>query len=257
MEFVDTHCHIHFNDYANAESAINDAKSAGVTRLICVGCTLGDSHAAANFAKAHKSVWFSAGVHPHDSSNFLATKDAPAQLNRLLQEPKAVAIGEIGLDYYRQNSPKNEQAKCLRAQIEIGLSTKLPFIFHVRDGWQDFWPIIDEYKVKNAVLHSFSAGPKQLDEALTRGFYVSLNGIMTFTKEASQLQAAREIPNDKLLLETDAPFLTPVPFRGERCEPKHVRSTAEFLANLRAESLESLALNTTVNALKLFSLRNA
>jgi TatD DNase family protein len=172
----------------------------------------------------------------------------------LLSRPKVVAVGEIGLDYYKSRTPKDTQQTALREQIEAGLPTGLPFIFHVRDGWSDFWKIFDDYKDLTGVIHSFSSGVKQLDAALNRGLYVGLNGIMTFTKDQAQLEAAKQVPSDRLLLETDAPFLAPVPFRGQACEPSHVIATAEFLAGLRQENIGDLAAVTTANARKLFKL---
>jgi TatD DNase family protein len=169
--------------------------------------------------------------------------------------PKVVAAGEIGLDFYKNYAPKLEQEKALRLQIEAALPSGLPFIFHVRDGWLDFWRIFDEYKNLRGVIHSFSSGTKQLNAALSRGLYVGLNGIMTFTKDEAQLEAARQVPLNKLLLETDAPFLTPAAFRGQVCEPKHVVAVAEFLAGLRGQSVSQLSAATTDNAVKLFKLK--
>jgi len=142
----------------------------------------------------------------------------------------------------------------LRAQIRVGLDSRLPFIFHIREAFADFWPIFDEYKISRGVVHSFSAGPKELEQILSRGLYVGLNGIMTFTKDDQQLQAAELVPLNKLLLETDAPFLTPVPYRGQTCQPKHVLDTAKFLADLRGEDLQDLAAATTANAAELFNI---
>ena len=127
-------------------------------------------------------------------------------------------------------------------------------IFHVREAFEDFWPIFDEFKGVRGVIHSFTATQKELDDILSRGLYVGLNGIMTFTKQDAQLAAAKAVPLDRLVLETDAPFLTPAPYRGTICEPKHVRITAEFLADLRGESLAAIADATTHNARKLFDL---
>lgn len=279
MELIDTHCHIHFSDYAiDAEAAIESAHKADVKKIIVVGCSLSDSQRAVEFAGNHEDAWAAVGAHPHDGVDFLKTKNAPELLKELLGKPKVVAVGEIGLDYYHQNSPRSDQQKTLREQIEIGLPSGLPFIFHVRDAphqkldalqsdyrlprsgfgagqaWEDFWPIVDEYKIKRAIVHSFSAHTHQLDEVLGRGFLVGLNGIMTFTKDAAQLAAAKAVPSDRLILETDAPFLTPAPFRGEVCEPKHVAVTARFLADLRGEPLEQLAKTTTANAEKFFGI---
>jgi TatD DNase family protein len=130
----------------------------------------------------------------------------------------------------------------------------LPIIFHVRDAWKDFWRIMDDYGDVKGVVHSFSSGTKQMDRALERGFYIGLNGIMTFTRDHAQLDAAKRLPMESLLLETDAPFLTPEPFRGQICEPKHTAATAKFLAKLRDEPLEKLAAATTKNARDLFGL---
>jgi TatD DNase family protein len=165
-----------------------------------------------------------------------------------------VAIGETGLDFYRQASAKEEQEQALRAHIEVGIELNLPFIFHIRDAWQDFWRIYDSYKNLRGVVHSFSTHSGHLGEILRRDLYVGLNGIITFTKEHDQLEAAKAVPQDRLVLETDAPFLTPAPFRGELCEPKHILSIADFLAKLRRENLEKLASTTTANAARLFNL---
>lgn len=255
MEYVDTHCHLHFKKFgASQQQAYKNSLKAGVTRMICVGTTLDDSQQAIEFAAGKTGIWAAAGVHPHEAEDFLNDPVGKTKLSELLKEPKIVAIGEVGLDYYKNYSPQLAQEEALRAQIETGLPTGLPFIFHVRDAWSDFWRIFDEYKHLRGVVHSFSSGTKQLDAALSRGLYIGLNGIMTFTKDQAQLDAARRVPLDNLVVETDAPFLTPNPFRGEVCEPKHVVATAEFLANLRGESLDEFAKSTTKNALKLFNL---
>jgi TatD DNase family protein len=256
MEFVDTHCHIHFENFpADSEAAYRDAVSAGVTRLICVGTTLADSYDATRFAAVHDGVWASAGAHPHEAEKFLNDPSHKTKFAKLLAEPKMVAAGELGLDYYKNYSTREAQQKAMRAQIEAALPAGLPFIFHVRDAWSNFWPIIDDYTDLKGVIHSFSSGMKQLDAALSRGLYIGLNGIMTFTKDQAQLEAARRVPLDRLVLETDAPFLAPAPLRGRTCEPKHVVTTAEFLAGLRSEPIEELSKATTGNAIKLFNLK--
>jgi TatD DNase family protein len=255
MEFVDTHCHLHFKDYfPNPNQVVVDAKKAGVTKLVNVGTNLEDSKKAIDFAKNHDGVWATAGVHPHDADEFLAQKDSIKILEELLGRPKVVAIGEIGLDYYRNRSPKNIQEKTLRAQIEIGLRIGLPFVFHVRDAWPEFWKIISDYHGIKGVAHCFNSGPDDLEKVLDHNLCVALNGIMTFTKDQSQLEAAKAVPLDKLVIETDAPFLAPAPYRSQTCEPKYVTTTAEFLANLRNESLKKFASSTTSNAIKLFGL---
>ena len=259
MEFIDTHCHLQFEKYLGREDEVLAAASrSGVKKVICVGTTLADSQAAAVLAKVRPAVWATAGVHPHDAANFLADLNGPKKLKKIGSLPKVVAIGETGLDFYRQISAKEVQEAALRAQIEVGLELGLPLVLHVREAWEDFWRIFDSYKSAGqrmrGVVHSFSTHSRHLDEALARGLYVGLNGIMTFTRDRGQLEAARSVPLDRLVLETDAPFLTPAPFRGELCEPKHVLAIADFLAKLRGENLEELAAATTANAIRLFGL---
>ena len=255
MQLVDSHCHIHFDNFGfEPEAVIAAAKNAQVTKMICVGCSLNDSQKAVEFASAHSNVWASVGAHPYDGADFLSMPDATNRLLKLASHPKVIAIGEIGLDYYRSSVAAADQEKTLRTQIEATLKLGKPYIFHVRDAWDDFWQIIDSYSGIKGVIHSFSADDSRLNQALQRGFYIGLNGIMTFTKDGAQLQAARQVPLDKLILETDAPFLTPAPFRGQTCEPKHVRVTAEFLAELRDEKLNILADATTANVERLFEI---
>jgi TatD DNase family protein len=255
MNLVDTHCHLQFDKYSSDREAVyNRALSAGVTYILAVGTTLEDSCRAVMLAQSTDRVWAAAGTHPHEAEVFLEDPKSNEVLIKLLRQPKVVAIGEIGLDYYKNYTPKETQLKALRQQIETGLPSGLPFTFHVRDAWNDFWQVFDEYKGLQGVIHSFSSGPKQLNAALERGLYVGLNGIMTFTRDEAQLEAARQVPKDRLVLETDAPFLAPAPKRDEQCEPRHVKQVAEFLAELRNESLAELAEYTTKNAIKVLNL---
>lgn len=254
-EFMDTHCHVQFSDYQlDSEEVIKNAEKVGVNRLMLVGCSLPDSQAAIEMASRHGNCWASIGLHPHEASRYVHDHHALQQFRELAGHKEVVAIGEIGLDYYYQNSPKDAQAKILRYQLDIAKEHNLPIIFHVREAFDDFWRILDDYKGVRGVVHSFSSDTRTLEQIISKGLYVGLNGIMTFTKNQDQLDAAKAVPLDRLLLETDAPFLTPVPFRGKIGEPKFVKTTAEFLANLRGESLDEIASSTTANARKLFSL---
>ncbi len=262
MEFVDTHCHIHFPDYElDPEEVITSAKEAGVTRLMCVGCTLPDSKLAVQMAARHDNIWASIGLHPHEGSEYVHDDIALQQFHNLASKPKVVAIGETGLDYYYNHSTKEDQQKLLRFQLDMAQEHDLPVIFHLRGAkddengvYDDFFALYNQYKGLRGVVHSFSTNIRVLDKILEKGLYVGLNGIITFSKNADQLAAAKAVPLEKLLLETDAPFLTPVPYRGKICEPKYVGVTAEFLAGLRGESLENLAAATTANAKALFKL---
>lgn len=257
MNLVDSHAHPHFDKFSDPDQLLKSAAAVGVKRIIAVGTTLDDSQRAIDFAQAYDNVWATAGVHPHDAKNFTEGLQG-LSLQELLALPKVVAVGEVGLDFFKQYSNKDIQIKAFRQQIEIGLGMNLPFVFHVREAFDDFIKIFDEYHSASlpirGVVHSFSAHQKQLEQVLSRELYVGLNGIMTFTKDEEQLKAAKQVPIDSLLLETDAPFLAPKSRRGQVCEPKDVLEIAEFLAELRGENLEHLAEISTKNAQELFGI---
>lgn len=255
MEFVDTHCHIHFDDYGlDPDEVINSARQAGVNRLICVGCSIEDSEYGVKFAARRDNCWASIGLHPHEAHHYSKDGESLLKLKTLATQPKVVAIGECGLDYYYNHSPKEAQKELLKFQLDLAAEYDLPVIFHVRDSFNDFWEIYDRYPKIRGVVHSFSANETRLEQVLERGLLVGLNGIMTFTKDSRQLNAAKQVPLDKLLLETDSPFLTPKPFRGSICEPKHVSVVAGFLSDLRGQTLEEIAAASTRNAINLFNL---
>jgi TatD DNase family protein len=255
MRFVDTHCHVHFADYEHdADVVLAKAAHNGVTKVICVGCTLHDSQAGVEFARTREGVWASIGLHPHEGSVYVDDHHALQQFRELVNKPKVIAIGETGLDYYYEHSSREIQQKLLRFQLDLAVEHDLPLIFHVRDAFEDFWRIFDEYKGLRGVVHSFTATEKELNDILSRGLYVGFNGILTFTKKQEQLGAAKKAPIERILVETDAPFLTPVPFRGKLCEPGHVIVTAEFLSYIRGENLELLSAATTQNAERLFNI---
>jgi TatD DNase family protein len=284
IELTDTHCHIQSAGSLAAESMgervtrekwskipdrtpdviISDAKKHDVTRMICVGCDKKDSQLAIDFAADKPECWASIGIHPHEAQHFVDQQSDLDDFAALAGREKVVAVGECGLDYYYGHSPQADQAKILRFQIELALQHDLPMIFHVRgassaepgkDAFQDFWPVFDSYNGIRGVLHSFTDSSENLDKALERNLYIGVNGIATFTRDPAQVKMYKSIPKSRLLLETDAPFLTPSPYRGTICEPYHINVIANFLAELRGESLEDLAGSTTDNALALFRLR--
>lgn len=270
MQLVDTHCHIqsigidsgerHTQEiWAKAvekspQSVIVDAAEQSVTKLICVGCDLADSQLAVDFVQNRGQCYASIGIHPHEAKHYTGQKHLLDTFAGLAGQPKVVAVGETGLDYFYGHSPKEAQEQLLRFQIELALERKLPLIFHVREAFDDFWPIFESYTGIRGVLHSFTDTITNLEKAVEHGLYIGVNGIATFSKDDAQRVMYRTIPQRLLLLETDSPFLTPVPHRGTINEPKHIRVVAEFLADLRGEDLADLAGATTNNAKTLFSL---
>ena len=255
---VDTHCHIHWSDYPIApDEVINDAHSAGVEQMICVGTNEADSRLALDFASKHDGVFASVGVHPHFAEEGLG------ELVRLVDsvysrdgEKKLVAIGEIGLDYYRNHSSHESQQKILRLQIEIALKYDLPIIFHIREAFDDFWPIFDEFKGIRGVLHSFTDTMDNAQKGIDRGLFIGVNGISTFTKDEAQKAMFAALPLEKTIFETDAPYLTPSPFRGriQVNEPAFVKEIAEHCVAIHQTSFEEVAKVTTTNARTLFNL---
>jgi len=266
MELFDTHCHIHEilerltpvhdkwvkGGVTDIEDVIATGRAAGVTRAMCVGTTARDSMLAVKTVANRDNLWASIGIHPHEAEDHVGNEKLLQQFAELATDAKVKAVGECGLDYFYEHSPKEAQKEILRFQLELAKKHNMPLIFHVRDAFDDFWPIFDEFEGVRGVVHSFSATKKELEQILARGLYVGLNGIMTFTKRPEQLEAAKAVPLDKLLLETDAPFLTPAPERGKICRLEHVKVTARFLADLHGEKLDNLAAATTNNARKLF-----
>ena len=269
MEFVDTHCHIQSAGQMSGERTTRElwakagdtsvdeivarAQEAGVSQMICVGCDVADSELAIECVKTRENLYASIGIHPHEAQQYTDDQEALDRFAALATAEKVVAIGECGLDYYYAHSPREQQVKVLEFQLDLAKEHNLPLIFHVRDAFDDFWPIFDNFKGVRGVLHSFTDNQANLEKAVQNGLYVGVNGIATFAKNETQLSMYKLIPLNNLLLETDAPFLTPVPYRGTICEPKHVVLTAEFLASLRGDTVPEIARATTQNARQLFS----
>jgi TatD DNase family protein len=268
MDLVDTHCHIQSigsesgeagtrqlwakDTDLSAEAVIASAHAHDINRLICVGCDLEDSILAIDFAKDKPECFATIGLHPHEAKLYAHNAAALEQFSALATQDKVVAIGECGLDYFYGHSPKEDQLEVLKFQIELAIKQDLPLIFHVRDAFDDFWPVFEQYEGIRGVLHSFTDNKANLDKALAKGLYIGVNGIATFNKKPEQEDVYKAIPLERLLLETDAPFLTPAPYRGTINEPMRVSVVADFVSNLRHENRESLASQTTDNAIKLF-----
>lgn len=272
MHFVDTHCHIHEAQYdetadvsvrqkwidagkPDPDDILMRASQSGVKEVICVGTTLADSMLALGFAGARENVWASIGIHPHEAASHIDDHEKMQQFRDLGQTKSApVAIGECGLDYFYEHSPRNKQIPLLEAQLQLAQDRNLPVIFHVRDAFDDFWPILNNFPGIKGVLHSFTDTVHNLDVAVSKGLYIGLNGIMTFSRNPDHPVMVAALPSEYLVLETDAPFLTPTPERGKICEPRHVVLTAEYVAKIRNISVEELAEQTSRNAHTLFQL---
>lgn len=254
-KLFDSHCHIHEAAYPGAEAAYRRALRAGVERLICVGTDEITSAEALSFAEERRGCLASVGLHPHE-----AVKGQPAlrRVRRLAEglPARLAAVGECGLDYFYSHSPVDAQLAALRFQMELALELRLPLIFHVRQAFDDFWPVFDDYAktapAVRGVLHSFTDNLANLDKALDRGLLIGVNGIATFSRDPSQQAVWRRLPLDSVLLETDAPFLTPVPLRGKVNEPAFIGLVADRLAELKQLTPGEIIQAATENANSLF-----
>ena len=252
MTLVDTHAHLHFDAYTGrVPEVLHQANEAGVTKILNVGVSTADSKAAVELAATYDSVWAAVGIHPYEAQE---AEQGIGYLRELAGRRKVVAIGECGLDLHKATATLQEQERALRLQIELAQDLDLPLIFHVREAFDQFWKVTCDYGQLSGVVHSFSGGPEELHKALEAGLYVALNGIITFTQVDEQLEVAKVIPADRLLLETDAPFLSPAPRRGKVNAPASVADIAEFVATLRGESVSQLARTSTAAAEELFGL---
>jgi TatD DNase family protein len=277
---VDTHCHLDFPEFIDdLDAVIERAVAAGVDRLITIGTTLDSSRAGIELANRYPNVYATVGLHPTSIGE--NTPEFIEDLKQLAKHPKVVGIGECGLDFYRLadddkpdlvetafgsitlsgietelriDSLKAAQAAAFEQQLELAAQLEKPVVIHQRDSWNETLEILKQYSVK-AVLHCFTGSVAELSEVLALGHHVSFTGIATFKNAADVRAAVRAVPTDCLMVETDAPYLAPVPYRGKRCEPAHVRLTAESIAKERGVSLDSLAGTTTTNAEQFFGLK--
>jgi TatD DNase family protein len=261
MELIDTHCHLHDPEFfksRDAEEAVKAAIDAGVTKLLGIGTSLADSKNTIKFAYKHpRHYWASIGIHPHEASNLTDSEidQHLIELEKLASDPKVVAVGECGFDFYyhKRREMIKKQTRLLVGQLEIAKKYDLPVSFHVRGAYDDFWEIYDQFKV-TGVLHSFTDTKEHMKQALQRGLLFGINGIATFTKDLKQIEMFKLIPLESMILETDAPFLTPVPKRGTINTPENVIYITKFMAELRGEDVRTVASATTANARKLFGL---
>jgi TatD DNase family protein len=252
---VDSHCHLDFPDFAaERDAVVARARAAGVGRLVTISTRVKKHAQIIEIAEKYPDVFGSVGTHPHNAHEELDI-DAKA-LIALAKHPKIVAIGEAGLDYHYDKSPRGDQAKSFRQHIAAARETGLPLVIHSRECDADMAAILREETARGpfkAVLHCFTGGRDLAFTAIELGHYVSFTGILTFKTSGALREIAAALPDDRILVETDSPFLAPVPYRGKRCEPAYVVETAKVLAQARGVTFEAIARQTTENFFRLFN----
>jgi len=249
---TDTHCHLYYQDLRNDIPAVlNRAAEQGVNRFICVGTNVQDSRECIDLANTHEKIYATAGVHPHDAKD--TPKDYLDQICDLLKFDKMIAAGEMGLDYYRNISEPEIQNRVFREQMELAQSLGKPVIFHNRDADADVLKVLSDFPNVTGVAHCFSSNLETAKAFLDMGYYISFAGNLTF-KNSHLPEVAKGLPLDRVLVETDSPYLSPVPYRGKPNEPGRTRFVAEKLAEIHNVSLDVIAKKTSENATALFNL---
>jgi TatD DNase family protein len=253
--FVDSHCHLNYQGLAEEQQAVlARARAAGVEAMVNISTRASEWDAVIGTAEREHDVMASVGIHPHEADHH---PDVQAgELAARAAHPKVVGIGETGLDYYYDHSDRERQRQCFRAHIAAARATGLPLIVHTRDAEADTYRILAQEMGRGrfpALIHCFTGSGAFAAQVLELGLYISISGIVTFRNARELQETARTIPSDRLLIETDAPFLAPMPHRGKTCEPAFVADTALFLAGLRGEAVEALAEATSANFRRLFA----
>jgi TatD DNase family protein len=255
VTLVDTHVHLDDSKFdTDRDEVVERARAAGVECMMAIGSGNGppDLETAIRLAERYPGLYATIGVHPHDASK--VQPETFARLRQLAGQPKVLAIGEIGLDYHYDFSPRDVQRAVFERQLEIAAAAAKPVVIHTREAWDDTLAILRAARQSAGIMHCFTGGEQQAREALHLGFHLSFGGVLTFPKADDVRQAARMAPADRILVETDCPYLAPVPHRGKRNEPAFVVDTARRLAEVRGCSLEEIAETTTQNFRKLCSL---
>jgi len=254
LDLIDSHCHLDMEAFdSDRDACVERAMSAGVSRMITIGTGLGikGAYNAIELAERHQSVWATVGVHPHCAGSEYDINE----LRQLAKHPKVVGIGETGLDFYRDWAPVDRQYETFKAQIALAKEVKKPLVIHSRNAGEECFKVLIDNNAADVggVFHCFAENAAFATRLSEIGFYVSFPGQVTFKKANDVRDVCRYVPLERILVETDAPFLAPEPHRGKRCEPSFVVDTARKLAEIKGVSLEELAAATTQNALRLFS----
>lgn len=250
---VDTHCHLDMTAYkTDLDDVISRAQNAGVARIVTIGIDLRSSEKAVELASQYNCVYATVGVHPHDAKDF--TTEAEEKLKQFALQKKVVAYGEIGLDFVKEYSPRETQLNVFKRQVTIAKELHLPLIIHDRDAHEHIHQILIDNGPfpEGGVIHCFSGDASDARRFIELGFFISIPGVVTFNKAELLQDAVREIPMEFLLIETDGPFLAPIPKRGKRNEPSYVLYTAAKVAEIKGISLDELVAQTTLNATRIF-----
>ncbi|MEW6109790.1 MAG: TatD family hydrolase [Nitrospirota bacterium] len=250
---IDTHCHLEMHQFDNdRDDVIQNAKDSGIEALVTVGSDLESTLKGISLSEQYDFIYASVGIHPHDAKDF--SEKVCRKLKELTNKKKVVAVGETGLDYHYDNSPREVQREVFRKHIRLAKETELPLIIHSREAKDDTLNILRESGFNRGVFHCFSGDMDMAEQAMSMGFYISFAGPVTFAKSINLKEIATAVPDDYILVETDAPYLSPEPFRGRRNEPAYIRNTVRQLAELRKISFEDFARITTLNAKRLFGI---
>lgn len=251
MEFIDTHCHIYYDKYQDdINDVIDRAHDNNVKKMICVGVDIPSSEKSIALSKQYESIFATVGYHPHEAK--LVDNNYLDKMIDLLKHPKSIAVGEIGLDYYYEHSDKKTQIKVFREQLELAKDLDMPAVIHNRESDSDLYENIKASKINKGVIHCYSSDVEYANKLFDLGLLVSFTGIVTFSKSLQKV--VKKIPLDKMMIETDSPYLTPIPFRGKRNEPHMVSLVAEKIAEIKNIPIEEVAKVTTETAKQLFSI---
>lgn len=256
--YFETHCHLNHSQFAaDQEAALRRARAAGVRELLVIGCDMPSCRTAAEMAHPEEGLYFTAGIHPHDAETW--STETERELRALLARPGALAVGEIGLDFYRNLSPTDTQYATFRAQLDFAAELRLPIVVHTRESVTQSLDVLEPYAAAGltGIMHCWSGTPEEARRALELGFVLGIGGVLTYKNPGHLPEVVSQAPLDRLVLETDCPYLTPVPHRGKRNEPAYLPLVAERLAELRGVSVDEVAAATRGTALRLFGLENA
>ena len=250
---IDTHSHINFDEYKeNFDNVLNEIKENGVDNVIIPGVEPSTFDEIIEYVEKYEMLYGAMGIHPSEYKAY--TDEAEKKMINLLKHPKIVAIGEIGLDYHFEPETKNEQITILNKQLQIAQEIQMPVLIHDREAHEDCYQIINNYNLKDVVFHCFSGDVDFAKKCLDKGYYIAIGGVVTFKNAKELKEVAKYIPTDRLLLETDAPYLAPVPYRGKLNTPAYLKYIAQEIADLKQTDVNIIKNQTTLNAKKVFGI---